>query len=176
MFYLGDRTPSVEPGRQLAQEKIADKSAFEKFCEVTRVQGGDAEALRDVGKLPQAQHHREIRSKYNGYIQRMDCENVGIASLVLGGGREKKEDAIDPAVGIVLHKKTGNRVAEGEPLCTLHFNADARLSEAEALIDSTYRIGSSPTKPGKLIRRIIGEDTIARTIESSEIREVRQAR
>jgi pyrimidine-nucleoside phosphorylase/thymidine phosphorylase len=176
MFYLGDRTPSVEAGRQLAQEKIADKSAFEKFCEVTRVQGGDAEALRDVGKLPQAQHHREIRSKYNGYIQRMDCENVGIASLVLGGGREKKEDAIDPAVGVVLHKKTGDRVAEGEPLCTLHFNADARLSEAEALIDSTYRIGSSPTKPGKLIRRIIGEDTIARTIESSEIREVRQAR
>jgi pyrimidine-nucleoside phosphorylase len=171
MFYLGEKTPSIEAGRKLAQQTIGDGSAFEKFCEVARLQGGDPEALRDTRKLPRARHERDIRSKHDGYVQAMDCEQVGIASLVLGGGREKKEDAIDPAVGIVLHKKVGDQVNEGEPLCTLHFNADARLAEAESLIYSSYRIGSAAAKPGKLIRRVIGGE-----MEISEARESRQAR
>lgn len=171
MFYLGERTPSVEAGRKLAQQTIADGSAFEKFCEVTRLQGGKPEALRDVRKLPAARNQRAIRSKHDGHVQAMDCEQVGIASLVLGGGREKKEDAIDPAVGIVLHKKVGDHVKEGEPLCTLHFNSDARLAEAESLIYASYRIGSSAAKPGKLIRQIIGGQ-----MEKSEARKARQTR
>jgi len=171
MFYLGERTPSVEAGHKLAQQTIADGSAFAKFCEVTRLQGGNPEALREVRKLPAARNQREIRSKHDGHVQAMDCEQVGIASLVLGGGREKKEDAIDPAVGIVLHKKVGDQVAEGEPICTLHFNSDARLAEAESLIYSSYRIGSSAGKPGKLIRQVIGGQ-----MEKSEARKTRQSR
>jgi pyrimidine-nucleoside phosphorylase/thymidine phosphorylase len=164
MFHLGEKTESVDEGRKLAQRMIADGSAFEKFCEVTQLQGGDPQSLRDIKKLPQARNRREVRSRQSGYIQAIDCEQVGVASLVLGGGREKKEDSIDPAVGIVLHKKVGDAVVENEPVCMLHYNSDARLSEAESLIHSAYRIGTvKASAPAKLIRRVIeGESKKAR--------------
>lgn len=156
MFYLGEKSRSVDDGRTLARQMIASGAAFEKFCEVTKLQGGDAEALRHVERLPHANNRMEVRSRSSGYVQTIDCEQVGVASLVLGGGREKKEDAIDPAVGIVLHKKLGDSISEGEPICTLHYNSDARLSEAESLIHSSYQIGPQKTAgPRKLIRRVI---------------------
>jgi pyrimidine-nucleoside phosphorylase len=156
MFHLGEKTDSVEEGRKLAQRMIANGSAFEKFCQVTQLQGGDSQSLRDIKKLPQASNRREVRSRQSGYIEAINCEQVGVASLVLGGGREKKEDSIDPAVGIVLHKKVGDAIAENEPVCQLHYNSDARLSEVESLIYSAYRIGTVRTPaPAKLIRRVI---------------------
>jgi pyrimidine-nucleoside phosphorylase/thymidine phosphorylase len=164
MFHLGEKTDSVDEGRKLAQSMIANGSAFEKFCEVTQLQGGDPRTLRDIKKLPQAGNRREVPSRQSGYVQAINCEQVGVASLVLGGGREKKEDSIDPAVGIVLHKKVGDAVAENEPICMLHYNSDARLSEAESLIYSAYRIGTAKAAaPAKLIRRVIeGESKKAR--------------
>jgi pyrimidine-nucleoside phosphorylase len=156
MFYLGERTQSVEDGRKLAAKMIENGSAFDKFCDLTALQGGNVEAVCDVGELPQARNRREVRSRSAGYVQSINCEQVGIASLVLGGGREKKEDSIDPAVGIVLHKKVGNAISKDEPICTLHYNSDARLAEAESLIHSAYRIGNEKTAaPAKLIRRVI---------------------
>jgi pyrimidine-nucleoside phosphorylase len=177
MFYLGDKTKSVEQGRKLAQQMITNGSAFEKFCEVTRLQGGDPESLRDLKKLPHARHQREVRSKRGGYVQAINCEQVGVASLVLGGGREKKEDSIDPAVGIVLHKKLGDAIAQDEPICTLHYNSDARLAEADSLIYSAYQIGTEKTvSPGKLIRRVIEgrgmENTVANTKLTKATQEV----
>jgi pyrimidine-nucleoside phosphorylase len=164
MFYLGEKSESVSDGRKLAQQMIANGSAFEKFCEVTQLQGGDPQTLRDIKKLPRARNRREVRSRHSGYVEAINCEQVGVASLVLGGGREKKEDSIDPAVGIVLHKKVGDAVAQNEPICVLHYNSDARLSEAESLTYSAYRIGTAKASaPAKLIRRVIeGESTKAR--------------
>jgi pyrimidine-nucleoside phosphorylase len=166
MFYLGERTKSVDEGRKLAQQMIRNGSAFEKFCQVTQLQGGDPEALRNVGKLPSARKRRELRSRSAGFVQEINCEQVGIASLVLGGGREKKEDSIDSAVGMVLHKKIGDAVAESEPICTLHYNSDARLHEAESLLYSSYKIGSEKrSAPAKLIRRVIeGEPKSAKAL------------
>jgi thymidine phosphorylase len=156
MLVLGEKTATIEEGRKLAQAKIADGSAFEKFCEVARLQGGDPESLRDTTKLPQARHQKPVRSRNAGVVQEINCEQVGVASLVLGGGRDKKEDAIDPAVGLVLHKKLGERIAEGEPICTLHYNSAARLAEAESLIYSSYRIEpGSAAQPHRLIHRVI---------------------
>ena len=156
MFYLGDKTASVDEGRKLAQQTITNGSAFEKFCEVTQLQGGNVDALRDPRRLPTARNRREIRSQAAGFVHTIQSEQVGIASLVLGGGREKKEDSIDPAVGIVLHKKVGDAVANNEPICTLHYNSDSRLSEAESLIRSSYVISASRTAaPAKLIRQVI---------------------
>jgi pyrimidine-nucleoside phosphorylase len=160
MFYLGEKSTSVDDGRTLARQMIANGAAFEKFCEVTKLQGGDAEALRHGERLPHAKNRMEIRSRSSGYVQAIDCEQVGVASLVLGGGREKKEDAVDPAVGIVLHKKLGDSISEAQPICTLHYNSDARLSEAESLINASYRIGSQKAAgPRKLIRRVIEGQT-----------------
>ncbi|HVH86434.1 MAG TPA: thymidine phosphorylase [Terriglobales bacterium] len=175
MFYLGDKSNSVEEGRRLAQQMIANGSAFEKFCEVTQLQGGDPEALRDLAKMPRAQQRREVRSKSVGYIYSINCEQLGIASLVLGGGREKKEDSIDPAVGIVLHKKIGDSIAEDEPICTLHYNSDARLAEAESLICSAYRIGTKKTATQTgLIRRVIEARSVENTRENTKVTKATQ--
>jgi pyrimidine-nucleoside phosphorylase len=156
MFFLGERTSSIAEGRTLAQEMIANGSAFKKFCELAAAQGGDADALRNIKRLPTARNHQEVRCRDDGYVHSINCEQIGVASLVLGGGREKKEDAIDPAVGIVLHKKLGDKVSRDEPICTLHYNSDGRLSEAESLMISSYAISTNkpPTTP-KLIRRVI---------------------
>ena len=156
MFYLGDKSGSVEKGRKLAQQMISNGTAFEKFCELTALQGGKADALRDTKKLRQARNRRDVRSRSTGYVESINCEQVGIASLVLGGGREKKEDSIDHAVGIVLHKKVGDAIGQDERICTLQYNSDDRLGEAESLIRSAYRVGSEKaTASGKLIRRVI---------------------
>jgi len=164
MFYLGDKSRSVNDGRKLAEQMLANGSAFEKFCQVAELQGGDPGALRNLEKMPRAPNRREVPSRSSGHVQAINCEQVGIASLVLGGGREKKEDTIDPAVGFILHKKVGDAIAKGEPLCTLHYNADQRLAEAESLIYSAYEIGTDKTtQPGKLIRRVIEGTSDERT-------------
>ena len=161
MFFLGERTTSVAEGRKLAQQMIANGSAFKKFCELTAWQDGDGEALRDIKRLPTARDRRHVRSPEEGYVHAINCEQVGIASLVLGGGREKKEDEIDPAVGIILHKKLGDKASRNEPICTLHYNSDRRLNEAESLIMSSYTIGSNkPPAPAKLIRQVIEGNNI----------------
>jgi thymidine phosphorylase len=86
----------------------------------------------------------------------MDCEAVGIACVVLGGGREKKEDAVDPAVGIVLHRKLGDSVAAGEPLCTVHSNSETRAARAIELLLRSYRITDAPLEhKKKMVHRVI---------------------
>jgi pyrimidine-nucleoside phosphorylase len=156
MLYLGERAPNLEEARKLAASLIADGSAFKKFCELTRLQGGDPKSLENISLLPQARSKQDVLSPEAGFVNRIDCEKVGIASLVLGGGREKKEDTIDPAVGIVLHKKVGDRVSAGEPLCTLCYNSDARLAEARSLIEASYSFSATPVAAcGPLVHRII---------------------
>ncbi len=149
MFYLGGRSESVEAGETLAEEMITSGKALAHFREMLRLQGGgDASVVDKPSRLPQAQHTCEFAAKKSGIIQTIQCEQVGIASLVLGGGRGKKEDVIDHAVGLVLHKKVGDAVRAGEALCTIHYNSDARLPEALELLANSYEI--SAEKPGRV--------------------------
>jgi pyrimidine-nucleoside phosphorylase len=161
MLYLGGRAESLQKAKDIACGLIASGAALEKFCEIVRLQGGNDKALTDPSLLPQARHQEDVLSTSTGYIERMDCEKVGVASLVLGGGRERKEDNIDHAVGVILHKKVGDRVAVNEPLCTLHYNSSARLDEARSLIQSSYSLSTTPgNKQRPLVHRVIGELTM----------------
>jgi len=156
MFYLAARTPSLDAGRELSDKLIRDHSALRKFREIVTGQGGDPRSIDDPRRLPQAQHQVQVSSPASGFVESIQCEQVGIASLMLGGGREKKEDLIDPAVGVVLHKKVGDPVREGEALCTVHYNSDARLSGAQSLLQQAYRVApkvSAEKRP--LIHRVI---------------------
>ena len=158
MFYLGGRTPSVERGRELAAEMIAMGRARDKFREIIRLQGGDAAVVDDPGRLPRARHTMDVTSPADGYVAGTACEQFGIACVVLGGGREKKEDTIDPAVGLVFQKKVGDAVRRGEPLCTIYYNSEARLAEARRLVEVGYRIESAPPQVKRpLVHRVIGE-------------------
>jgi pyrimidine-nucleoside phosphorylase len=100
----------------------------------------------------------EFRSAQAGFVASMDCERIGTACVVLGGGREKKEDDVDPAVGLVLHKKVGDEVSAGEPLCTVHYNSDARLEEALGMLRSGYHVAPvAPESARVLVHQVIGE-------------------
>ena len=144
MFQLGGASASVEEGKKLTAEIIASGRGLEKFREMVKLQGGDARVVDDPSRLPQAKHKTDVFSPRGGFVTGIRCEQVGIAGMLLGGGREKKEDSIDPAVGLVLHKKFGERVARGEPLCTIHYNAETRVAAARQMIEESYQIAEQP--------------------------------
>jgi pyrimidine-nucleoside phosphorylase len=157
MFYLAERTGSVAEGYKLAEKAIASGKAKQKFGEIIRLQAGDPKVMDDPKRLPQAKHATEFTASQAGFVSSMDCERIGTACVVLGGGREKKEDSVDPAVGLVLHKKVGDEVAAGEPLCTVHYNSDRRLEEARGMLRAGYHIAPvAPETPHTLIHQVIG--------------------
>ena len=157
MFYLGERTKTVEEGRRLAETMIASGQALEKFRQGIRLQGGDERVIDEPERLPIARLNFHVTSSASGFISGTNCEGFGIALAMLGGGREKKEDKIDHSVGLEFHKRIGDRVEIGEPLATIHYNSDAKLAEAKALIACSYFIGEkAPQEKPPLVRRIIG--------------------
>ncbi|MGB6429614.1 MAG: thymidine phosphorylase [Candidatus Acidiferrales bacterium] len=157
MLLFGERVKNVEEGKGVAAELIASGRAREKFREIVRQQGGDARVVDDPKLLRPAAHTLDVVAAADGYVAATQCEQLGVAVVVLGGGREKKEDSVDPAVGLVFHKRNGDRVARGEPLCTLHYNSDARLDEARRLVETAYIISQRPPAAGRpLVGRVIG--------------------
>jgi pyrimidine-nucleoside phosphorylase len=155
MFHLGGRATTIGEAKKLAGELIQSGKALKKFREMVALQGGDVGAIDDPMRLPRAKHSLNIRSPKSGYVGAIQCEDVGTACVILGGGREKKEDCVDPAVGIILHKKVHDRVAAGEALCTLMYNSEARASRAKTLMEQSYQIADVPPAPRKLVHRII---------------------
>ena len=156
MLHLGGVCNSVAEGKRRSQDLISSGAALKKFRQMVELQGGDPQTIDDVSKLPQAQSKVEVVSSQSGFVHSFHCEQVGTACVLLGGGRERKEDSVDPAVGIVLHKKVGDRVDSGEPLATIYYNANARLARAEQLIEESIRITDSPPQKRPLVHRVIG--------------------
>jgi pyrimidine-nucleoside phosphorylase/thymidine phosphorylase len=158
MLQLGGASKTVEDGRRLSEKLIASGKALETFRRMVELQGGEVRAIEDLKNLPQAQYKTDVVSPRNGYLAAMQCEQIGTACVILGGGRERKEDAVDPAVGIVLHKKVGDRVTAGEALATIYYNAEARAVRARRLIEEGCRIEDAPPREkGPLIHRVIGQ-------------------
>ena len=155
MFYIGGAAPSVEKGKQDAAKLLDSGQALERFRQMVELQGGDVTSIDDPTRLPQAEQTQVVTSPKTGYITAMDCQAVGTACVVLGGGREKKEDSVDPAAGIVLHHKVGNQVAAGEPLCTIHFNSAGKAAAAAQLLAGSYDIGEAPLPGRPLVHRVI---------------------
>ena len=156
MFFLGERTKSVDEGRVLAQKLVASGEALEKFRQGIRLQGGDARIIDDYSRLPQAKNSKELKCSTGGFLCATNCMEFGIALAMLGGGREKKEDAIDPGVGLEFHKRIGDQVGIGETLVTIYYNADSRLREAADRIEQSFIFGGQPVPPKKLVRRLVG--------------------
>lgn len=156
MFLLGRRVPDLEEGKRLAEETITGGEAREKFRQMIRLQGGDPAVVDDPGLLPRAKYQTEITSPVAGVVKSMMVERIGTAGVLLGGGRERKEDSVDPAVGIIVHKKLGDKVSTGEALCTVHYNSAERLERARPLIVESYGIeAAAPVNLRPLIGRVI---------------------
>jgi pyrimidine-nucleoside phosphorylase len=155
MLHLGGVSNSVAEGTQLSAQLISSGKALEKFKQMIDLQGGDARVIDDANRLSQAKSTTQVVSPKSGFISSMQCEQIGTACVILGGGRERKEDSVDPAVGIVLHKKVGDPVSAQEPMATIHYNSEARAQEAASLISKSIQIGGVVLPKRPLIHRVI---------------------
>ncbi len=158
MLHLGGASKTVAEGRQQSATLISSGMALEKFRQMIELQGGDARVVDNAKHLPQARYTLQVSSAKAGCLSSIQCEQVGTACVILGGGRERKEDSVDPAVGIVLHKKVGDRVAAGESLATIYYNAEAKAARAKQLIAESCAFADAPPATRRpLIHRVIGK-------------------
>lgn len=156
MLHLGGVSKTVAEGKQQSAKLISSGKALEKFRQLVELQGGDARVIDDSKRLPQAKHTLQVSSVRAGFLASLQCEQIGTACVLLGGGRERKEDLVDPAVGIVLHKKVGDQVAAGEPIATVYYNAEVQAARARQLIEASCAIeDTAPSAKRPLIHRVI---------------------
>ena len=155
MLVAGGKAADQEAAERILREVIANGSALEKLAEFVAAQGGDRELVYHPDRLPQASIAQEIESPMDGYIQRIVCDEIGICSLLLGGGRETKESEIDLSVGLVLHRKVGDAVKKGETLATIYANDQAKLDAARERFLRAYTIDRNPVEKKPLIKGIV---------------------
>lgn len=151
MVMLSGIETDEDKAMALLKENIANGKALDKLAEFVSAQGGDSRAVYDTDLLPKANNVYELKADKDGYITHINCEEVGIASLVLGGGRETLDSVIDLSVGIVLNKKCGDKVSAGDVLAYVHYNDDKKKEDAVKRLKDAYQIGNSYNKTKKVI-------------------------
>ncbi|SOB94133.1 pyrimidine-nucleoside phosphorylase [Ureibacillus xyleni] len=154
MVVLGNKAASLEEARTLLEEVVQNGNALEVFKKFIIAQGGDASVVDDPSLLPQAKYKTELPAKQAGYIEKIEADDVGVAAMLLGAGRATKESTIDLAVGLVLHKKVGDSVQEGESLATIHSNTED-ISEVVEKLYKHIIISKEPVEAPTLIKDII---------------------
>ncbi|MDT2613028.1 pyrimidine-nucleoside phosphorylase [Enterococcus dongliensis] len=155
MVVLAKKAETLEEARAMLEEALHSGKALEKFREMVKDQGGDVTVIDQNEKILTAEYEIDLPAKSSGYVTKLVANEIGIAAMLLGAGRKTKEDDIDHAVGIKLHKKIGDSVAEGEALLTIYANSK-ELAEVEKLLYQNISIGDLPEEP-ILIHDIITE-------------------
>jgi pyrimidine-nucleoside phosphorylase/thymidine phosphorylase len=156
MIFLGRITMTLDDARELAQRKLLDGSGYKKFREVIKAQGGEANVLDRFDLLPNATGVREILSPRNGYVSAIDAQDIGMASAMIGAGRETKDDTVDPAVGVILEVKVGHKVDAGSVLCRIYYTKDDRIEEAAEMVEDAFRVSSTAPDERELILEVVG--------------------
>jgi pyrimidine-nucleoside phosphorylase len=147
MLILAGRADNPQAGRDLAAEAIASGKAFEKFKALVAAQGGETKVVDDPNQLPRARLIETIPSPITGNIHQIHPREVGLTVMELGGGRERKGDPIDHAVGVVLHHRVGDHVERGDTLFTLHANDETRAAMAVQRLLAATKITPKPAQP-----------------------------
>ncbi len=155
MLIAGGKAEDAKEAKSLLKASVDDKSALNKLADLIGAQGGDASCVFEPDKLPSAPVIKEVPAPKDGYISHIRCDEVGLCSLVLGGGRRTKEDVIDLRVGLVLNAKVGDEVKKGQPLAVIHAADDESAAQAEERFLRAVEIVTDQTKPNELIYGII---------------------
>lgn len=161
MLYLADKG-DVDACRKMVQQVIADGSALQKLKDMAAAQGGDISVLEDTNRFEKAAFTQEVKAPKSGYITSMQTEEIGIASVVLGAGRENKEDTIDFSAGIRLLKKYGEPVSAGETIAYLYSNKKESFPDAENKIINAIEIGDVSPSPLPLIHARVSGSGVER--------------
>ena len=156
MIFLGKKAATLDEARLIAEKHLVDGSAYKKFKDVVAAQGGNPQALDNFVLLPNATGAREIASPRAGYVSLIDAEDIGIAANMIGAGRDKKEDSIDPAVGIILEVKAGEKVEAGSILCRLYYTKEDRVEEAAEKVEDAFHISAQRPEERELILEVVG--------------------
>jgi pyrimidine-nucleoside phosphorylase/thymidine phosphorylase len=156
MIHLGKVTATIEEARDMAQRKLLDGSGYNKFKEVIEAQGGNSQVLERFELLPNATGVREITSPRAGFVSAIAAEDIGQASAMIGAGRDTKDAAIDPAVGVILEVKTGEKIEAGAVLCRLYYTKEERLDEAAQLVEDAFHVSSHAPDERALILETVG--------------------
>jgi len=156
MIFLGKKVPTLDEARRTAEKHLVDGSAYKKFKQAVQAQGGNPQALDKFELLPNATGMREITSPRGGYVAAIDAEDIGIASNMIGAGRDRKEDQIDPAVGIILEVKAGEKVDAGSVLCRIYYTREDRVEEAADMVEDAFRISGQKPDERELILEVVG--------------------
>lgn len=155
MVVLGGQAEDLDQARQLLEESVESGKALDKLKEFIQTQGGDAEVVDHPEKLPQARYTVELPAKESGVVSKMTANQIGVASMKLGAGRETKDQDINMAVGLVLHKKIGDTVEEGDSLLTIYADTED-LDEIKDILYNSIEISDHADKP-KLIHSVVTE-------------------
>ncbi len=158
LYLVGKGTP--EECRAMAEKSIEDGSAFETFCKMVKAQGGDDSVLRDYTKFAQAPFKLDVIAESDGFITKMNAEEIGETSVVLGAGRETKESDIDFSAGLVLHKKFGDAVKKGDSLVTLYTSKEESLKNAERMYREAITIGDTQPEKEPLVYARVEKDKV----------------
>ena len=154
MLMQAKKTSSIEEGRKLLQEKIDNKEALEKLCDLVRAQGGDESYIRDPSKFEKAKYIIAIKAENEGYVKQINALEIGDSAMRLGAGRATYDDVIDPSSGIVLAKKVGDKVNVGDVLCTVYTNKEDNASILKDIHDS-FKLSSDIVKINPIIYEVI---------------------
>jgi pyrimidine-nucleoside phosphorylase len=155
MIHLGKAAATLEEAREIAQRKLLDGSGYRKLKEVIQAQGGNPLVLDRFELLPNATGMREITSPRSGFVSSIDAEDIGRAAMMIGAGRDRKEDQIDPAVGVILEVKPGHRVEMDSVLCRLYYTREDHVEEAAQLVEDAFRISNQPPEEYDLILEVV---------------------
>jgi pyrimidine-nucleoside phosphorylase/thymidine phosphorylase len=156
MIHLGKAAPSMEEAREVAQRRLLDGSGYRKLKEVIAAQGGNPQVLDRFELLPNANGVREITCPRTGFVSAINAEDIGRACTTLGAGRDTQEDRIDPAVGIILEVKVGERVEAGSVLCRLYYTSEENLEEASQVVEDAFRVSTNPPEEREIILEVVG--------------------
>lgn len=155
MLVLSGACADASEGKAQLLANLISGRALSKFREWVAAQGGDPAVADKPDLLPKAKLAQDLVAGQAGYVAAIDAESLGLAVVDLGGGRAKKGDVVDPAVGLVLRAKVGDKVEAGTPLVTIHANDLARLAEAKERVADAYRLSTTPPAKPQLIHRIL---------------------
>lgn len=155
MLLLGQKVKDLEEGIEITEEILTSGRGLDKFKQFISHQRGNSNIVEDISLLTKARYKDELLAKYNGFISKIDCKQIGIASIILGAGREKKEDIIDPSVGIVMEKRLGDNVKIKDKICTIYGNDFSKIEEAKKILEKSVEISKKRVSKPILIKKII---------------------
>jgi len=156
MLVLAGVTSRVEDGIKLLTGLLERGHALAKFREMVQAQGGDPRVVDEPDRLPEASQKEQVTAQENGFVAAIHAEMIGRAAMLLGAGRKTREDTIDPAVGVVVHKKVGDRVGRGDALATLHINSRENLALVRQLVAGAFHLSTAAPPARELVYSVIG--------------------